>query len=392
MKLYIVSDLHITQSNTLFSNKKSMSERSIQLLKSFLNLQLTPNEDVLLIGGDLFDNISKITYFDMLLYGKIVSLFKKVYLINGNHDIMNQIVNVTNLLSTYKRTITVKEVSTIQFSPDLYIHFIPYYPKEFFKDIVDNTLTDIVIEKIKNVITTNTYHNRSLHLFISHAEISEIITQFENVDVTNNPHYLNYNELRMFLQTSNLNYKFFQGHYHTKDIRIPDDNYYVITCFPKSFSEKTTVHNNIYGYYEFDLNTYQLTFNEWPHQVKYLEFMSNEYDKYEPFLNDNHHLYVVKLHLTDNSNIDDVVINKLSNNSHVKKLITLSNLLKDNKLQQETEIVEEKYLTFEEYFVEYLMEYIQSLRNKGITYDEELLINLFNTYVVNLNSLSNQQG
>ena len=329
----------------------------------------------------------------MLIYGKIISLFKKVYLINGNHDIMNQIVNVTNLLNTYKRTITIKEVSTIQLSPELYVHFIPYHPKEFLKN-TDDTLTDIVIRKIKDVISTNTYNNKSLHLFISHAEILEIITQFENVSITNNPHYLNYSELRMFLQENNLNYKFFQGHYHTKDIRVPDDNYYVITCFPKSFSEKT-VHDkdNIYGYYEFDLDTYQLHFNVWSHQVKYVEFVSSEYDKYEPLLSDDHHLYVVKLHLTDNTNTDDVVINKLSNNPHVRKVITLSNLLKTNdKLQQETgvDVVEEKYLTFEEYFVEYLKEYVQMLKNKEIVYDEELLINLVNTYLTNL--LSNQQG
>jgi DNA repair exonuclease SbcCD nuclease subunit len=369
-----------------------MSERSIQLLKSFLDLHSNPNEDILLIGGDLFDNINKVTYFDMLLYGKIISLFKKVYLINGNHDIMNQIVNVTNLLTTYKRTITIKEVSTIQISPELYVHFIPYYPREFLEN-TDDTLTDIVIRNVKSVISTNTYSNNSLHLFISHAEITEIITQFENIDTSNKPHFLNYSELRMFLQQNNLNYKFLQGHYHTKDIRVPDNNYYVITCFPKSFSEKTVYdRNSEYGYYEFDIDTHQLIFNEWTHQVKYVEFMSTEYDKYEQLLNDSNHLYVVKLHLTDNPSVDDVVINKLSNNLYVRKVVTLSNLLgvkvKDT-LQQETEVVEEKYLTFEEYFIEYLKQYVQILKSKGITYDENLLIDLFNTYVIN--PLINQQ-
>lgn len=359
-----------------------------------MDLHSNPNEDILLIGGDLFDNINKVTYFDMLLYGKIISLFKKVYLINGNHDIMNQIVNVTNLLTTYKRTITIKEVSTIQISPELYVHFIPYYPREFLDlENTDDTLTDIVIRNVKNVISTNIYSNNSLHLFISHAEITEIITQFENIDTSNKPHFLNYSELRMFLQQNDLNYRFLQGHYHTKDIRVPDNNYYVITCFPKSFSEKTVYdRNSEYGYYEFDIDTHQLIFNEWTHQVKYMEFMSTEYDKYEQLLNDSNHLYVVKLHLTDNPNIDDVVINKISNNPYVRKVVTLSNLLgvkvKDT-LQQETEVVEEKYLTFEEYFIEYLKQYVQVLKSKGITYDENLLIDLFNTYVIN--PLINQQ-
>lgn len=378
----------------LYTNKKSttdLSERSLQLLKSFVSMKPDKNTDILVVGGDLFDNIKSITYHDIFTASKIFALFKKTYHIDGNHDMINKYVIAHEILNHQKRTVSISEIQSVKLLPDLYLHFIPYYSKDFIPE--NTSLTEMVISHFKQLMGNPDYTNNSQHIIVSHAEIYEIFSTFDmsRKDDVYSPFMLRYRELMRFLKDNGINYMFFQGHYHKPMNVFNDENYYTITCFPKGFDEKVSELSLDlkFGYYVFDVDTRVLTFNEWPYMVKFVEVTPSSFQIInEHVLSNKNHMYVVKFIESVNEEENNKIMEQLKQNTNIVKILLVTNpvlknmlrdTMKDTTQNSDNNIDSDMYMSFEEYFVDYLKTYVSKLDNMFSSYDISYLLEVWNT-------------
>ncbi len=89
-KFLVISDLHIGIEYELYKKGINIPSQTNYLIKKIKNIKEKTNAEYLIINGDLKHNIPKTSYeeFNEIPYFifEISSIFKKIYIIKGNHD------------------------------------------------------------------------------------------------------------------------------------------------------------------------------------------------------------------------------------------------------------------------------------------------------------------
>lgn len=358
LKFIIVSDIHITQYDG-FNKQSNISERSLLILKNFINIKKNLEDDsILIVVGDWFDNINKIHSIDLQITNMIFNLFKKVIFINGNHDIYTQSNNnfeITsgNILSTNKKVVYFNEPKLINMN-DNYFWFFPYNSVN---------VNQFITKELQNLFNSNKYTNKSKHYFFSHLPIKEIENQFQNI----NDEYFSYSEFLSLMNKYKIDYQFFQGHYHLKSTEkiINDKRFHIITTFPKNFSDKVTSINDFknFGYYELDLNTNEFYFNPMNEYFIFYEMLYSEdnVNKLIEFLSNNKNYFVnLKLVINKLNEQNLILIEKLK--SVVKKIQIVNQFISENQNENNENDVESNTFEIVNVYV-YLINYIKSIIN-----------------------------
>jgi DNA repair exonuclease SbcCD nuclease subunit len=101
MKAYLITDLHFGVRNASIE----WLNNQISYFDNFLINLLEGDDNILLIGGDVFDNRQSINIFVyhsvFKLFERLSKRFKEIHIIVGNHDISNKTTNDVNSLSIF---------------------------------------------------------------------------------------------------------------------------------------------------------------------------------------------------------------------------------------------------------------------------------------------------
>jgi len=373
MKFIVVSDIHLTQHDG-FPKQNNISERSLLLLKNFVNIVKHNESDelILLVVGDWFDNINKLHSIDLQITNMIFKLFKKVIFINGNHDLYsshssnNFQISSGDILSSNKQVTYFNDIKLINVGSD-YFWLLPY-----------KTDTQEVLPKIefqlKSLLQSKTYNNSSKHYFFSHLSIDEIEKTFFNHE----KEYFKYTDFVKLMTNYKIDFEFFQGHYHLKSSEniIQDKRFHIISTFPKNFSDVVKSLNNFsnFGYYEIDTVTKDFYFKEFEEVFIFyeMEYSENNISDIINFLK-SHSNYYVFLKLVVNELNEDKLFQIENLKSYVKRIQIVNKYTKSGGIleNQNEEILETTNMIMNIY--QYLIDYIKTVSNLSDEYKNKII-------------------
>ena len=173
MKFLHLGDLHIGKNVNGFS----MLEEQKFALRQAIDLILCKNIDFVLISGDIFDkpvpSVSALEVFNDFLC-EISSLDKKIYIISGNHDNLDRISYLSDILKKSNIFISKAfdgEIEFYDFDLKTRIYLLPYlYPaiiRKYFPDVAISNYNDAISVLINNTKLDNKKTNIILaHQFV----------------------------------------------------------------------------------------------------------------------------------------------------------------------------------------------------------------------------------
>ena len=188
MKILHLADLHIgkkVNDYCMLKEQKFVLEQAINLIKE-------EKIEILLIAGDVFDKpiptIAALELFDNFL-NKVSKLKIKVFIISGNHDNMDRISYLSNLLKASNIYISKPYEGNIDFIEhnNLRIYLVPYlYPalvKKYYPSKEIKTYNEAIKIVLENIELDKKYFNILLsHQFVIGQEKS-ILSQSEQKSV-----------------------------------------------------------------------------------------------------------------------------------------------------------------------------------------------------------------
>ena len=189
MKILHLGDLHIGKKVNDFcmlKEQKFVLEQAIDLIKK-------EQIEAVLISGDVFDKpipqISALELFDEFL-NQLVELKTKVFIISGNHDNMDRISYLSNLLKNSNIYISKPyegKIEFIELKNNIRVYLMPYlYPslvKKYYPNSQIKTYDDAIKTILDNIKLDNNYFNILLsHQFVIGSE-ENILSQSEQKSV-----------------------------------------------------------------------------------------------------------------------------------------------------------------------------------------------------------------
>ena len=203
MKILHLGDLHIGKKVNDFcmlKEQKFVLEQAIDLIKK-------EQIEAVLISGDVFDKpipqISALELFDEFL-NQLVELKTKVFIISGNHDNMDRISYLSNLLKNSNIYISKPyegKIEFIELKNNIRVYLMPYlYPslvKKYYPNSQIKTYDDAIKTILDNIKLDNNYFNILLsHQFVIGSE-ENILSQSEQKSVggIDQIHYNHYEKI-----------------------------------------------------------------------------------------------------------------------------------------------------------------------------------------------------
>lgn len=262
MKILHLADLHIGKK----VNDFCMLNEQKFVLNQALDLIKKEKIEAVLIAGDVFDkaipSVSALELFDLFLK-ELNFLSVKVFIISGNHDNMDRLAYLSNLLKTSDIYISQSydgKIQSISLNDDIEIYLMPYLYPALVRKYYENS-------KIAN-------YNDAISLVVNDIKLDEnkvnIIVAHQLVIGSNQP-LISQSEQKSVGGIDEVSYKIFEkfdycalGHLHCAQKCSSDKIRYSGSILKYSFSEinqnkKFTV-LNIKGKNEIELEFFPINF------------------------------------------------------------------------------------------------------------------------------------
>lgn len=128
----IIGDIHIPKEENLYS------KGLFKALEKIIN-----QDEVLILCGDIIDNIYSVNFRLCKRFKDLISEFKEVYIVTGNHDINNKgnflhffsVTNKIHIIEEYEE----KYINDIKFS------FYPYLDKKMYSKYIPKEIPDYTV-------------------------------------------------------------------------------------------------------------------------------------------------------------------------------------------------------------------------------------------------------
>ncbi len=384
LKISIVSDLHVD-----FKKQKVYKDVPLTFLmiyKQILHIVKTELPDILIIQGDLINNVTKIEIITInllvLLFYKIFKDIKKIpiYIIQGNHDVMykssddiNEVGSFVSIFRNSKNVFPFTKPKKIQLLPNFNLHLFPY-----------TTNVEEIYDNINNL-------NKHFNLFIFHQDFDFIENKL-NIYSTHSNRVVDFDQMEELLNGSN--YYILNGHYHKRMV-FDDKNFTVISSLSQnSFSEQITTIDDVdkyFGYVNVEFNSpndVKINFVPSKYRIVSLKYQNvddflKEFNKLKTYILNNKDTKFFKIRIIDLQDKKEYITNeieqlKLMDNvvecNYINKMVSFDN----EELDSTTSINDMKEIDIINYYKEQIKKLIE-----GTEYENHIdeIINVFDKIV-----------
>ncbi len=236
MKILHLGDLHIGKKLNdfcLLDDQKFVLTQAIDLIKR-------EKIDAVFICGDIFDKpvapIGALEVFNWFL-DSIVKLNIKIFIISGNHDNIDRISYLSDLLK--KNNIYVAKnfsgkIEKVSLDDDVDIYLLPYLYPAIIRKYYPNNEIKTYNDAIKIIVDDINLDKNKLNFILAH----QFVTSKNNSSITSN------SETKSVGEIDNISYEIFKnfdycalGHLHCPQNVGDDKTYYCGSILKYSFSE-----------------------------------------------------------------------------------------------------------------------------------------------------------